>query len=69
MIPAKPKIVTTESEFMNSQIPQEPFPFLLSIYLFHLEFSLQPLFSEESNLDLTTDAEEGGYWTDCRQLL
>ena len=39
MIPAKPKIVTTESEFMNSQIPLEPIPVLWSIYLLHLEFS------------------------------
>ena len=66
LIPAKPKIVTTESEFMNSQIPQEPFPFLWSIYLsLHLEFSSQPVFSEWSNLSVTdhgcsVGSDEGG---------
>ena len=64
LIPAKLKIVTTESEFMNSQIPQEPIPFLWSIYLsLHLEFSSQPVFSEEwSNLSVTDHgcSERGG---------
>ena len=58
MIPAKPKIVTTESEFMNSQIPQGPIPFLWSIYLFHLEFVLFSHYFPKRAiyLDLTIDA-------------
>ena len=65
MIPAKPKIVTTESEFMNSQIPQEPILFLWSIYLsLHLEFSSQPLFYELSNLSVTLDTL-CGLWIVC----